>query len=158
MSCVNLIIKNETYTNHNAIRHTLHYIFRLENPYKFYYGIWPPTEENAILQFEATRKIFSKNTISKKVQHFYITFPKQLQNIDLLNHLSNDIALLFAHKYQVCFALHDDTEQLHTHFIVSTTSYLSYQPPLSEDILKQYIPEIAFLANKYNLYLQKVGK
>lgn len=150
----NLIRKNGGYTNEDAIDKTLRYIFRLRNLHEFYYGVWPQTVEAAVKQFQQTRTILKKQNIEKQVQHFYITF-YDYQNIELILAFSSDVAQIFARQYQVCFALHNDGNHLHTHFIVSTTSYQKDCPPLSDSYFNHYYSEIQKSASQYDIFVKE---
>lgn len=153
----NLIINNAAYTNDSAIENTINYIYRLDNVYKYYYGIWPPTPESAIALFNQTRETFPQNTCDQQIVHLIISF-KTLRDIELINKFSDQIALLFSQQYPVCFALHDDEKHLHTHFIISSTSYIPNAAPLTNVSLKYFIPQMEHIAYTYNISFKKVTK
>lgn len=157
MTEANLILLTGSYANPDVIEKTINYIYRLENPYKYCYGVWPPSTENAVNLFHQTREIFPQNTCDQQIQHLVITFDK-LKDIGLINQFTNEIALLFAEYYPVCFALHDNEKYLHTHFIISTASYLPGVPPLKSDILNAMLPTIEHIAVSHNIRLRKVTK
>lgn len=153
----NLFIKEADYDNSDAIENAIYYIFRLDSPYKFYYGAYPQTPENAIALFYQLRRIFPQNTCDQPVQHFFITF-KKLKDVRVINEFTNQIASLFARYYPVCFAMHDDKKHWHTHFVVSTTGYIPDTAPLTREALNTFIPVMEQIAYSYNLLLKKVTK
>lgn len=154
---VKLIINYEPYANDNAIENTIRYIYRLDNPYKFYYGIYPPSPENAITLFYQIKKMLPQNTCDQQVQHVIISFG-DFQDIKTINNFTNQIACLFSNYYPVCLALHDDEKYLHTHFIISTASYIPGVTPLTRAVLNTIIPMIEQIAASYDFSLRKVTK
>lgn len=153
----NLIIHPGSYTNLDAIKNAIQYIFRIPNGYHFIYGAYPPTEENIIDLFERLRNHFSENTCEQQLQHFCITF-EDCQNIEFINYFSSQVADLFIHNYPVCFALHDDKPNLHIHFVVSTTSYCPGVPPLIDSTWKDFERKLFPLASQYGISLQRITK
>jgi len=153
----NLLIKDDAYCNDTAIENTINYIFKLEQNPQFYYGIWPPTKETAISTFERLRQMYPKQTCSKQVQHFILSFNSSKDAHHICS-LAEQIAFFFAPIYPICFALHNDTEHLHVHFIVSTTSHLPNQEPLEAKQWRSYIKIIKDFATHNNISLQEVHK
>lgn len=153
----NFIISPGSYTNPEAIENAIHYIFRIPNGYHFIYGVYPPEEENIISLFETLRIHVSGNTCEQQLQHFCITF-KDCRDKEFINTFSNQVAALFIHNYPVCFALHDDKTTLHTHFIVSTTSYHPNVPPLIASVWKDFEGKIFELALQNEISLQRMTK
>ena len=158
MRNANLIIFNKPYINDEAIENAIRYIYRLDSPHKFYYGTYPPSPENAIALFHQVREAFPQNTYDQQVQHFVISFGG-IKDGRLINEFSNQIASLFSQFYPVCFALHDDEKHLHTHFIVSTTSYIPNTMPLTNKVLNHtFLPLMEQAAAVYQISLRKVTK
>lgn len=158
MRNANLIILNKSYINDEAIENTIRYIFRLDNPHKFYYGTYPPSLENAIALFHQVREVFPQYTCDQQIQHLVISFGG-VKDVRLINEFSNQIASLFSQFYPVCFALHDDEKHLHTHFIVSTTSYIPNTMPLTNKVLNHtFLPLMEQAAAVYQISLRKVTK
>ena len=158
MRNANLIILNKSYINDEAIENTIRYIFRLDNPHKFYYGTYPPSLENAIALFHQVREVFPQYTCDQQIQHLVISFGG-VKDVRLINEFSNQIASLFSQFYPVCFALHDDEKHLHTHFIISTTSYIRNTIPLTSKVLNHtFLPLMEQAAAVYQISLRKVTK
>jgi hypothetical protein len=153
----NLIILRGSYSNPDVIEKTINYIYRLDNSYKFCYGAWPPSIENAVSLFHQTREIFSHNTCDQQIQHLIISFD-DFKDIGQINQFTNQVALQFSEWYPVCFALHDNEKHLHTHFIISTTSYILNIPPLTQNILSSMIHKLEQIALSHNIFLKKVTK
>lgn len=150
-----LIIYTGGYFNDNAIMNTINYTFRLENTPHFYYGIWPSTKENAISTFERLRQNYPARTCSKQVQHFVISF-KTLKDKFFINSFAEKIAFLIAPIYPICFSLHDDTENMHVHFIASTTSHLPNKTPFEDNLWDgYYIKLLKDFAFKHGILLKE---
>ena len=154
----NLIRKTGGYCNDDAIFNTITYIFRLKDNAELYYGIWPPTKENAIATFEELRTKYPAQTISKQVQHFEISF-NTIKDKNFIISFADQIAFLFAPIYPVCFALHNDTDNYHVHFIISTTSHLPNHPPFKDELWKCYYTHLLKdFSFKHGISLQEVYK
>lgn len=151
MISANLIISTASYTNEDAISKTINYICRLNNENIFFYGNWPPTKESAIKLFEDLRyyyKHFPEKTAAQKVQHFWISF-ENCFDITTINTIANQIAFLFAPAFPICFALHNDTDHIHVHFILSTTSALPDCHPLVGDYWKNFVQYLQNYVKEY---------
>ena len=157
MMNANFVVKPDAYTNPDAIRNTIEYIFRLDPMYHFIYGAYPPTTESIVDTFERLRILFDDQTSPHQIKHFQITF-ETCKDFTFINYFSSQVAALFTPYYPVCFALHDDKPHLHTHFIVSTTSYIPDTPPLIESVWKSYEQKLFPLAFQNNINLRKVTK
>lgn len=136
-----LIVKGSDYSSNNTIQNTIHYITRFNDNNIFFYGNWPPTADSAISLFENLRTTFPESTAEQQVQHFIISF-ESMKDLSFINSYAEQIASLLASAFPVCFATHTDKEHYHTHFIVSTTSYIPGHKPLTDKILQQYINSI----------------
>lgn len=108
MISANLIINNAPYTNENAISKTIKYICRFNDDNIFFYGNWPPTKESAIELFESLRSFESHVVSPQKVQHFEVTF-KSYKDETSIKTIANNVALLFAPAFPICFSLHDES-------------------------------------------------
>lgn len=150
-----LILQNGTYINDDAIENLIHYIGKLDSPYQFCYGAWLPTKENIISIFNQTRLHFPDNKIDKQVQHLIFSFGK-CHDIALINTFSNQIAMYLAQQYPVYFALHDDSNHLHTHFAISTTSHIPNIPPLTNKKLHSFFPDFIHIALTNKIILKDI--
>lgn len=153
----NFIEKPDAYTNPDAIRWGIEYIFRLDPKYHFIYGAYPPTTESIVDTFERLRILFDDQTSPHQIKHFQITF-ETCKDITFINYFSSQVATLFTPYYPLCFALHDDKPHLHTHFIVSTTSYISNTPPLVGEQWKSFKKDVFQLAFQNQVVLQGMIK
>lgn len=146
------------YTNIDAIPNAINYIYREErniNPTPFCYGIYPPTYENIIVEFENVRSM-NTNPLDQRVRHLVLSFKDTDVDMDCFR-LADNIAKLFSNKYFVCYALHKDTNHAHFHFIISTSSYYQNGCNLEEHILYQYIEQALIMAQNNNINLEFKG-
>lgn len=153
MNNVYIIIKDGEYTNDDAIKHTLEYIYRLEekrNLPPYGYGIFPLIYENMIKEFEYARTV-QNHVPDRKVWHLVLSFPEEANQHYFI--LADKIAKLFSSEYMVCYAFHNNTEHFHTHFIISTTSYIPNYPELNKDKVMQYLYQAQVISVNYNIPL-----
>lgn len=156
MADFNLKTIDGEYSNTDVFERTLSYIFRLTNPHKYYMGVYPATLDGAIASFTQTYDINHLRSSDQKVWHMVLSADchdcRNRNSHRSCNHcgkmrnlfyFSDCFANLLCSKYQVCYALHDNEEGLHFHFVISTTSYQFCGAPLSMEILKTvYLPQL----------------
>lgn len=156
MADFNLTTIDGEYSNTDVFDRTLGYIFKLNNPHKYYMGVYPATLDGAITFFTQTYDINYLRSSDQKVWHMVLSADchdcrsrkshrscTHCHKMRDLFHFSNCFANLLCSKYQVCYALHDNEEGLHFHFVISTTSYQFCGVPLSMEILKTvYLPQL----------------
>lgn len=169
MANFNMFIFKGEYNNSDVFIRTLKYIFGLENPYKYYFGVYPMTPDGAIDSFTQTHNINTLAHSNHRVLHCFLSIEcsnchhgcKTCHKKAVLFHTSDYIADLLSPNYQICYALHDDTEYLHMHFLISTTSYVPSGVPLSFQIFKSvYIPQIRHFIKQhgYSFYFGGIKK
>lgn len=156
---VNLLIIDESYDSNKTIENTINYIFRLDNDMHFVYGIFPPDKDRMINLYEILRSYHSHNTCSQQVQHLIFSIKNfNTDHVDLLLQFSNQVAILVSSLYPTCFALHNDTDNPHTHFIISTTSHHPGTSPFVGSIFKDFLKKIYSLASNMDINLMEVKK
>ena len=114
------------YCNENAVENVIGYIFdECKMPHKIIGGIGVSCDdkETAISQFKMVKE-FYRNQKGKKVIHFWVSFEKQeILSVEEYLHIGYMIADFFDENYQIIFALHENTDNDHLHFVVNTVSY-----------------------------------
>lgn len=154
---VNLLIVDESYDSDNSIENIMNYIFRLDNNMHFVYGVFPPDKDKIVNLYEYLRSNLPQNTCSQQVQHLIFSIKNfNAEHVDLLLQFSNQVAILISTLYPTCFALHDDTDNPHTHFVVSTTSYRPDTSPFIGSEFKNFLKRLFALASNMNINLMKV--
>ena len=66
-----------------------------------------------------------KKTTGVQLRHFILSFdPTEIRDPLLANLIATSLVDHFFEKYQVVYALHENTANLHAHFIVNAVSYV----------------------------------
>lgn len=83
---------------------------------------------NAALSMDAVAEKFEKN-IGVRLRHYILSFaPTELRDPCVAFVIASQFMLeYFAPKYQVILALHENTPNLHVHFVVNSVSYIDGQ-------------------------------
>lgn len=152
----NLIVNHGSYCNDEVIERLIRYIYKQNSELVFGYGFWPQTIENAITSFENLRQMSPATSSSQNMQHIQISFGP-LKDLALVNQYSNEIARLFL-PYPICFASHTDTDHIHTHFAVSTTSLFPNQQPLIGSLWETYLKKILDFSPALGIRLHRKDK
>lgn len=154
---VNLLIVDNSYATNNTIENIINYIFRLNNNMHFIYGVFPPDKDKLIDLYEALRRYLPQNTCIQQVQHLIFSLKdSDAEHVDLLLQFSNQVAILVSSLYPTCFALHNDTDNPHTHFIISTTSHRLDTSPFIGSVFKDFLRQIYSLASNMDINLMGV--
>lgn len=156
------------YTDVNARYDVIHYIMQ---PYKTHNKIIGGEKVNMLnpaLSMETTAELYNKNSRTR-LRHFTLSFHKK-ENVSLQDIIDIATAICFyiVEKYEVVYALHEDTSQLHIHFVFNTISYIDgyrykgnrqeYYELISavKGILHQYgiliLKEMRYIPNHHNPY------
>lgn len=90
-----------------------------------------------------------------KAIHFALTFePAELTDPKLAREIAQQIGYYIMQEYQVCFAVHDNTENLHIHFVFNSISYLDgcHYTGTEEEILRliNYIASVLYYYEIFN--------
>lgn len=155
MAIIKVLNAAGKYNDPNARRDVINYIFTpYKTPNHLIGGLivdWcnPPR----YMEFIANQ--FQKNT-GVRLRHFILSF----DNSEKLSHqnimeIANLICDYIGRKYQVVFAVHEDTNHLHIHFVHNTISYIGgyrYRGSHEEhNTLKWVIKNILYQYNIYSL-------
>ena len=125
-----IVSNNDNYENLECIERAINYIYATKDSKKktlklpiYCYGVNPfPMSYNALIVDE------------QHIWHFIVSFgisPARVSNPYF--HLADSIARIFSPYYPICYSLHYDTDYLHCHYILSTTSGLPNVPSLSSN-------------------------
>lgn len=160
-------INQDDYSNKDAIDNVISYIYRIDKSQLpiYCYGCikWPPTYNSLIGEYHYIRTAVKLSTlnqqaIDQQIIHFVISFNISEGDIaEKCFYFADDIAKLFSAEYQVCYAYHTDTGHPHFHYVVSTTSYLIGNSPLTNDKMAQYELQIQRLADAYEFKFHTEG-
>lgn len=156
---INAIIKivPNRYTNISDINNAISYIYRTQRKHSlpiFCYGAYPPTADNIIAQFKETIDNYSAAPDTYLV-HFIISFPTVTLNNNTLLLFADMIARLFCKEYQICYSFHQDTDNLHFHYIVSAVSYMPETPYIDNNKINIYLSQMSELAKNFGIMLKR---
>lgn len=156
---INAIIKivPEDYPTFADMQRAIYYIYRMNTnkPLPIYcYGAYPPTSDNIIKQISET---MCNSSISPTtyLRHFIVSFPTNIAYSNTLWLFADSIAKLFCNEYQICYACHQDTDNLHFHYMVSAVSYIPAKNNLDNEIMFLYLTQMSALAVNYGISLKK---
>lgn len=88
-------------------------------------GIFPcSTIDDVIMQFQLVKNVWCKNE-GVQLQHFVVSFSYE-ENVDPYQAYISAywISNFYGGIYQVVYAVHEDTENVHIHFLVNSVSYI----------------------------------
>lgn len=142
----NMVVKNKQYLNCIDLKNVVYYILRVndDNELKAFYlpkllwggsGINSLSPITAIHTFQRVKRIYKKED-GNQLHHMIITIFKKYNNPDLIRMQINDnkiwgrligddiSKLIFNIGYQNIFALHEDTNVLHIHFVINSINWM----------------------------------
>ena len=124
MSIIRVINTNHKYYNIDAKEKAIDYIL---NPNKTKHGFVGGVAVSAVCPAESMMLVsehFNKND-GVQLRHYVISFEhSEVRNPKIANDIAVKISAYIGQLYQVVFAIHEDEENLHIHFIVNTVSYI----------------------------------
>ena len=118
------IYKEDQYRDDSAIPNLIRYISRHDHAISRYIGAVGVDLEHAADQMIWTSKHFNKNS-GKRLRHFVLAFDgNHSEDLVTIFSIGERIAEKIAKRYQVAFAIHENTENLHIHFVLNAVSYI----------------------------------
>lgn len=82
------------------------------------------TTYNAERQIKAVKKFYNKLD-GRQMYHYILSFPDSVQNPQKIYKIGMEIMHTFFNDYQTVFAVHEDTDNLHIHFVFNSVSYVT---------------------------------
>ena len=147
----------EDYPTFADMQRAIYYIYRINTttPLPVYcYGAYPPTADNIINQINETIQITAV-TPTTHLCHFIISFPTNIAYSNTLWTFADSVAKLFYNEYQICYACHHNTDNVHFHYMISAVSYLPNTDTLDYKNLSLYVPQMMSLAEKFGISLER---
>ena len=115
--------EHQKFFDDNSYQDCIRYIF---NPQKATYigGCSISSAQMAATEMEQTAVFFGKNS-GKRVRHSIVSFD-QREHItpEQANICAQKIIQHYAHEYQIVYAVHTNTNEVHIHLIMNQISYL----------------------------------
>ncbi len=109
-----ILAKGKTYTKDGETKEKVRYFdsncVDIKNPLK---GI------NQIKKI----KEFYKNTDGRLMYHYILSFDESVKDPEKVYKIGLDIMFSFFNEHQTIFAVHEDTDNLHIHFVFNSVSY-----------------------------------
>ncbi len=125
LKCVNLGNNSD---NPELIRNLIHYILKPSKQVRYWGGcnFLVTNEENVIQQFYVVRKIHHHEG-DIQARHFVLSFASESDDVNAYQayRIAHEICVFFQNEYQVAFAVHENTENIHIHFVINTTNLLT---------------------------------
>lgn len=97
---------------------------KAKSGFVFGYNVLLVSPEAIAEQFQTVRQVFHKEN-GRLMRHFIVSFAED-EPVDarVAAKFGLIIARYYAPKYQIVFAVHEDTENIHIHFILNTVSFV----------------------------------
>ena len=112
------------YTDDNAISDLVEYICRRDHAVSRYIGAVGVELAHAADEMIWTSKHFNKY-VKKRLRHFVLSFEgNHSEDLGLVYSIGEKVAEKIGKSYQVVFAVHENTENIHIHFIMNAVSYV----------------------------------
>ena len=137
----------KNYYNDDAVENAIKYIYRKNAKGKFnLYGTIGTfyTDPNNIVNDTIDDFMRQKNIHHKsdglQLVHYILSFPANFQvpPKKKFQKLIIRTAKIWGKDFQVAYALHEDTDNLHVHFIINSTSYAGYKISINEKRFHKY--------------------
>lgn len=145
---------SDSYNNESSIFNLINYALtdKSSNRPVRYYGGYNVDVHRAAEQIVLVKQHFQKWD-GRKMRHFIVSFGKNITPYDAYI-LGWQIAAYYANRYQIVFGVHEDTENMHIHFVFNTVSFvdgLKYSQSYSN------LYKLNIYVNKtYNEYIENV--
>lgn len=82
--------------------------------------------EKMIQQMKAVKRGFGKEKGYRQARHLIVSFENEMVITPAIAYfIAYDIAGYYSDKYQICFGVHMNTDNIHIHFIQNTVSYIN---------------------------------
>lgn len=75
-------------------------------------------------QMKAVKKFFKK-TDGRQACHYMLSFDKTVKDPKKVYEIGLEIMYTFFNEYQTIFAVHENTDNLHIHFVFNSVSYVT---------------------------------
>lgn len=120
-------IVNEKYYSSTSIKNLINYATDYDKTYGLIgaIGTNPYDIDKMISQMMAVKNAYGKREDCRQARHIVVSFEEN-ESVDpeAAYTIAYDIARFYTGKYQVCFGVHLNTDNIHIHFIQNTVSYV----------------------------------
>lgn len=135
------------YYNKNAVKNAINYIFRKDakGTFNIYGTIGTFNTDSANIANDTIDDFMRQKNIHHKsdglqLVHYILSFPENFKAPPKkkFQKLIIRTAKIWGKDFQVAYALHEDTDNLHVHFIINSTSYAGYKISINEKRFRKY--------------------
>jgi hypothetical protein len=117
-------INKGAYENSDAVRNVCQYVCDYRHAMLGFIGGYAVMPDTAILEMMTIKSIYHKLD-GKQIHHFEVSFsPKEYISEEDAFILAGQIAQYYGNRFQILYAVHDNTDNLHIHFAMNTVSYI----------------------------------
>ncbi len=114
-------------------------------------GVYPNDPEKMIEQIKEMKRLYEKTDSIRQVRHIIISFSKREVDRITLNQIpfvAFDIAKFYGNRYQICYGVHYDTDDVHIHFIQNNVNYIDGKlysgSPMELESFKRYVNSVIY--------------
>ena len=146
--------QEDKYCDDNALHDVINYITRGYQLPDNMIGAYGVTKNNAALQMELVSQVYRKYS-NCRLRHWVVSFSEE-DNVTLeeVRQIANRSAAFYKSRYQIIYAIHTDTDNIHVHFVMNRISYRdgkAYSGKYSD--FYNYRNHLAKLCGKYGVKL-----
>lgn len=116
--------EKKKFSDLNSYIDSLNYIYFKDNKAAFIGGANISSAENAAKEMQEVAASFGKDK-GKRVRHSMLSFAKN-ENVsaEKANEYAQNIIRHYAPEYQIAYAVHDNTDDTHIHFVMNQISFV----------------------------------
>ena len=123
MAVFKIVHEPGKYSDHSAYRTVLGYCFRPDKTPSGFVGGRNIDVNHAAEEMETVSKVFGK-TDKTKVRHFILSFsPTENMTPAEVAEVADQAADYYSARHQIVFAVHEDTDHPHAHFVMNHVSF-----------------------------------
>ena len=140
----------DRYHDSNTRQDVINYILQPNKILNRYIGWINIDMRNPAESMNLVSKHYNK-TSGVQLRHFILAFrPDETDDTELVNVIAQQVMYWLGQRYQVIYAVHEDTEHLHVHFIFNPVSVVDGQRYYGTK--KEYYQKIRFIKSVLHQY------
>lgn len=114
---------DDSYLNYSSIFNLVNYALTDKRTHKRvrFYGGYNVDIDRADSQMVLVKKYYQKDS-GREMRHFVVSFDEDISPYNAWI-LGWRIAAYYADRYQIVFGVHEDTDNIHIHFVFNTVSF-----------------------------------
>lgn len=116
-------VVNDSYLNYSSIFNLVNYALNEKGTYRRvrFFGGYNIDIDRAGSQMVLVKKYYQKDN-GREMRHFVVSFEEDISPYDAWI-LGWQIAAYYAECFQIVFGVHEDTTNIHIHFVLNTVSF-----------------------------------